>query len=177
MGVVPRKAAKLEKVGSNWKKRPLVVIAAKLGSAGTKLFAQKHAQELWDCNRVDQILIPTLQRVTTPLFLAKNSQNRAKSNRIFPEKSRRDRTLILQYLDSPMAKFCPLRIKFFRFWPPSQSKMGSKLGKNWKRVQTLVTCSFRKNLNFPKFFEMLFSSPWILPLVQISVRSDNIRGS
>ena len=35
-------------------------------------------------------MIPTLQRVTTLLFMAKNSQNRAKSNDIFPEKSRQE---------------------------------------------------------------------------------------
>ena len=39
LGVVPKKAAKLEKVVRNFKKkRPLSVIAAKLASAGTKLF-------------------------------------------------------------------------------------------------------------------------------------------
>ena len=43
-------------------------------------------------------------------FLAKNNQNRAKSDRIFPEKLRGDRALILQYLDSPMAEFCPKNI-------------------------------------------------------------------
>ena len=36
-------------------------------------------------------------------FLAKSSQNRTKSNRIFPEKLEQDSTLILRYSDSPMA--------------------------------------------------------------------------
>ena len=48
----------------NWseilKKQPLAPIAAKLGSAGTKLFVQEHAPELWDCNSVDDILIASL---------------------------------------------------------------------------------------------------------------------
>ena len=35
VGVVPRKAAKLEKVVWNWKKRPLAPIAAKPRSSGT----------------------------------------------------------------------------------------------------------------------------------------------
>ena len=60
LGVVPKKAAKLEKVVRNFKKkRPLSVIAAKLASAGTKLFWLEHAPELWDCNRVGQSLIAT----------------------------------------------------------------------------------------------------------------------
>ena len=42
------------------KKKPLAPIAAKLGSAGTKLFPLKHAPELRDCNRLGQILIPAL---------------------------------------------------------------------------------------------------------------------
>ena len=36
-------------------------------------------------------------------FLAKNIQNRTKSNSIFPEKLGQDRALILRYKDSPMA--------------------------------------------------------------------------
>ena len=34
-----------------------------------------------------------------------------------------------------------------------------------KRIKTLVTCSFRNNLNFPKIFETLFFYPWILPQI------------
>ena len=37
--------------------------------------------------------------MTTPRFLAKNSQNKTKSNRIFPKKLGADRALILRYLD------------------------------------------------------------------------------
>ena len=96
-----------KKQQKNKKKRPLVIVATKLGSAGTKLFALKHAQQLCWSNRLCQILIPTFQRVTTPLFLAKNWQNRAKSNHIFREILRWDGAFILRYLDSPMAIFCP----------------------------------------------------------------------
>ena len=38
------------------------------------------------------------------LFPAKNSPNSTKSNRIFSGRERGDRTLILTYLDSPMAE-------------------------------------------------------------------------
>ena len=44
--MVPRKAAKPEMWSEIKKKRPLAPIAAKLGSAGTKLFVQEHAPEL-----------------------------------------------------------------------------------------------------------------------------------
>ena len=40
-------------------------------------------------------------------FLVKSYQTRGKSNRIFPGKLREDRALILQYLDNPLAEFCP----------------------------------------------------------------------
>ena len=54
------KQPKLKKLFEIEKKQPLVSIAAKLGTVGTKLFWLEHAQELWDCNRFGQILIPTL---------------------------------------------------------------------------------------------------------------------
>ena len=95
------------------KTRPLAPIAAKLASAGTKLFWLEHAQELWDCNRVGQILIRTLFPLTTPLFLPKKCQNGAKSNRIFPEKLGPDRDLILRYSDSPIPKFYPWKYLVF----------------------------------------------------------------
>ena len=135
MGVVPRKAAKLEKVGSNWKKRPLVVIAAKLGSAGTKLFAQKHAQELQNWNRVGQIMIPTLQRVTTPLFLAKNSQNRAKSNRIFPEKSRQEGPWFCNIWIARWLNFVLKIFIFFDFSLLYRVKWGQSWGKTEKKCK------------------------------------------
>ena len=47
--------------------------------------------ELWDCNRVGQILIPNLW--PRP-FLPKKSQKRAKSNANFHLKGRRDTALI-----------------------------------------------------------------------------------
>ena len=57
--MAPRKAAKLEKV-EIFKKRPLQLIAAKLGSAGTKPFWLNDVPELRDYIRVGQISISTL---------------------------------------------------------------------------------------------------------------------
>ena len=57
--MAPRKAAKLKKV-EIFKKRPLQLIAAKLGSAGTKPFGLRDVSELRDYIRVGQISISTL---------------------------------------------------------------------------------------------------------------------
>ena len=43
-------------------------------------------------------------------FPAKNSQNRAKINPIFPRKTGGYRTLILRYFSSPMAKYFPYKL-------------------------------------------------------------------
>ena len=52
------------------------------------------------------------------LFPAKNSRNRAKTNHIFSGKVRRDKALILQYLDSPMANLFPLGDFFLLLFQP-----------------------------------------------------------
>ena len=57
--MAPRKAAKLEKV-EIFKKRPLQLIAAKLGSALTKPFWLNDVPELRDYIRGGQISISTL---------------------------------------------------------------------------------------------------------------------
>ena len=46
VGVVPRKAGKLEKVGLIFKKTTFGRYSRKIGNSGTKHFAQKHAHEL-----------------------------------------------------------------------------------------------------------------------------------
>ena len=69
-------------------------------------------------------------------FSAKNSQNEAKNNRIFPGMARRGRTLALRYLDSPMAKFFLIKYKFFFQFRPSS-------GRNKGLMQILVISSFR----------------------------------
>ena len=114
IGCGTQKSSQTWKSGSKLKrKRSLSVIAAKLTSAGTKLFSLEHSQELWDCNRLGQILIPTLWPLTTPLFLPKNAKNRAKSNPNFHLKGRGDTALILRFLDSPMAEFSSRKIFIF----------------------------------------------------------------
>ena len=67
------------------------------------------------------------------LFPAKNTLNSAKSIRIFPGKRRRDRALILTYLDSPMTEVFPHPYLFFQFRPSSGERFqGSKLDQNCK---------------------------------------------
>ena len=92
----PEKQPNLKKWSEILKKWPLSVIAAKLASDGTKLFWLE--QELWDCNRVGQILILAFQSLTGPIFFPINAQNRAKSNPIFHLKGKRDTALILRFL-------------------------------------------------------------------------------
>ena len=47
-------------------------------------------------------------------------------------------------------------------------KNGVKVGQKLKKVRTLGTSYFRKNLDFPEIFQTLSSFPGILPMVQIS---------
>ena len=73
-------------------------------------------------------------------FSAKNSLNKAASNSIFPVMARRDRNLVLQYLDSRVAKVFPDKILFFLsisaiFREKRRVKVGLK-------VQTLVISRF-----------------------------------
>ena len=73
--------------------------------------------------------------------------------------------------------FASRNIYFFRFRPPSWRKMASKLDKNEKKVQTLGTSYFGKNLSFWKVLESVCYSPWGITVVQISAKSDHIWGS
>ena len=61
------------------------------------------------------------------LFPRENIKNIAKSNRIFPGKGRDDKDFILTYLDSSVAEVLPHCCLFFRFWPSSRGKEGSRL--------------------------------------------------
>ena len=61
IGCGAQKSSQTLKSGLKLKKtRPLRLIAAKLTSAWAKPFAPEYDPELWDCNRVGQIFIPTL---------------------------------------------------------------------------------------------------------------------
>ena len=77
-------------------------------NVGTKMFLQIY-KILLNFNSHPLIYDPTL-------FPGKNSPNIAKSNRVFPEKGRGDRALILTYLVSPMAEVFPnYCLSFFDF--------------------------------------------------------------
>ena len=62
------------------------------------------------------------------LFPGKNSPNIAKSNRVFSEKGRRDRALILTYLDSPMAEVFPDYCLYFSISGIFRGKRVVKVG-------------------------------------------------
>ena len=118
-----------------------------------KLFLLEDAQERCWLNRLFEILIPTLWLLIFAGFLVKNSQNRAKSNHIFPGKGRGNGALIFKYLDSPMAKvFCKCKcIYFFSISAIFREKRGVKVG---PKVQTLGTFRFHKNLPFSKILKL-----------------------
>ena len=98
VGVVPRKAAKLENPVKIFLKCPLWSIAAKLENVGTKMFLQIYKILLnFDSNFL--ICDPTL-------FPDKNSPNIAKNNRIFPGNGKEDRIL----------KYSLLRLKLEQKW-------------------------------------------------------------
>ena len=107
----------------------------------------------------------------TPFF-AKKSQNSEKNYCIFPGKGRGNMALILQCLDSPMAKFFHRNIYFYWFWPSSGEKWeGDKVE---PKVQTLGMSHFWKKLNFSKILKTQFLPPLILPLVKLSAKLGNI---
>ena len=94
----------------------------------------------WTCNHV--------------LFPAQNSPNRTKGNCIFPVKGRGDRALILPYLDRLMAEVF-LEIDLF-FSIPTIFR-GKRVVKARTKVQTSRPSCFRRNLNFSKIIQTLFS--------------------
>ena len=102
-----RGAGRSSRTEKNLQKRSLAPIAAKLESARTKLFLTGRC--------LGTVLLKQSSSRSWPVSCQK-SQNRAKSNQIFPGKARGDRASILRYLDSPIAKvFCQLLNIFFDF--------------------------------------------------------------
>ena len=84
------------------------------------------------------------------LFLAKNSPNSAKSNRIFPGKERGDRALILTYFDNPMADVFSHDYLFFSILVIFKGNRGSNLNqkcKFWIRRFSTKLESFKKFSN------------------------------
>ena len=68
------------------------------------------------------------------LFPGKNSRNIAKSNRAFSAKGRGDRSLILKYLDNPMAEVFP---HYYLFFPILAIFRGKRAVEAGTKVQTL----------------------------------------
>ena len=83
-------------------------------------------------------------------FLAKNSTNSAKSNRIFPRKERGDRASILTYLDSQMVEVFPQFYLFISISAIFKGKRGFKVG---SEVQTLGPSFFHKTIIVYKIFQ------------------------
>ena len=107
------------------------------------------------------------------LFPGKNSPNIAKCNRAFPGEGREDRTLILTYLDSPMARFFPTTAYLFRLRPSSRETVGQ----SWTKVPILGPSLFHENINLSIFFQTMLLFDTVLPLVRISAISDHVWGS
>ena len=111
--MVPRFAAKLERVCQNLKKTTFVIYSRRTG----KRWDQHFLTEICPGN----VLVgwAELHFDSDPLtldharFFTKKSQNRAKSNPIFHLKGRGDTAWIFQFLDSPMAKLSLYRYLFF----------------------------------------------------------------
>ena len=101
-------------------------------------------------------MIPTLQRATTPLFMAENNPNRAKSNRIFPEKSRQEDHWFCNILIARWLNFVLKIFIFFNFGLLYRVKWGQSWGKtekNCKRWQRAVSV---KIWIFKKIFKHCF---------------------
>ena len=105
------------------------------------------------------------------LFPAKNSSNIAKINRIFPGKRRRDKALILTYLDSPMVEVFPHYWLSFSILAYLQ---GETECQSW--TKTLGLSLFYENSKASKTFQTMFLFARVLPLVRISAILDYIWG-
>ena len=145
---------------------PLQSIAGKLENAGTKMFLQIYQiLSNFDSNRLI---------CDSTLFPGKNSPNIAKSNRVFPGEWRGDRTLILTYLNSPMAKvfshYCLSFLLLAIFRRKSVVKVGPK-------VQTLDPSLFYENSDLSNFFQTMFLLARVLLLVRILAILDHIWSS
>ena len=87
------------------------------------------------------------------LFPCKNIPNISKSNRVFPEKGRGDRALILTYLDNPLAEvfshYCVSSLISVIFREKRVVKVGPKM-------QTLGPSLFHENSNPLISFKTMF---------------------
>ena len=90
---------------------------------------------------------PLICDLALPPF--KNSLNSARINSIFPGKERGDRTLILTYLDSVMARVFLHYCRYFLILAIFTAKRGVKVG---AKVQILAPSLFHKNSDPSKKF-------------------------
>ena len=134
LGIVPRKAAKLENPVKIFLKCLLWSIAAKLENFGTKMFWQIYEILLnFDSNPLicDLTLLP-----------GKNSPSISNNYCVFTGKGRGDRALILKYLDSPMAEIFPHYWLSFSILANFREKRVVKVG---LKVQTFDPFLFYEN--------------------------------
>ena len=145
VGIVTRKATKLENPVKFFLKCPQLSIAAKLKNVGTKIFQQIYKIL---SNFDSHPLI-----YDTALFPDKNSPNIANSNRVFPGERRGDRALILTYLDSPIAEVFPHCYLSFSILAIFRETREVKVG---LKVQTLGPFLFYESSNPSNFFKQCF---------------------
>ena len=98
----------------------------------------------------------------------------AKSIRVFSGKGKRDKVLILTYLDSSMAEVFPHYCLSFLILGIFRGKRVLTVG---PKVQTLGLFLFHENSDPSNFFQTMFSFVRVLILVRISAILDYIWGS
>ena len=128
LGVVPRKATKLENQNQNFPDMFFVTCSRKTWKCSNQnLFTGSWLGIV--CVKCDMSNFnPDSLTCDFALFSTKNSPNRAKSNCTFPEKSRGDIALILTYLDSPMTEILHHKCLFFSIWAIFRGKRSVKVG-------------------------------------------------
>ena len=92
-------------------------------------------------------------RFDTDLFPDENSPNIAKSNRVFPVKGKKDRALILTYLDSPKVDVFPHYSLSFSISVTFRGKWVIKVG---PKMKILGLSLFHENSNPSNLFQQCF---------------------
>ena len=137
----------------------IMIYNRKTGKCWNQYFLQEVDPESYGWNKMCQ-----------SFFLVKIAQILWKVIVFFPGKGKGDKTLILKYLDRPMAEFFPHHCLFISISVIFRGKWEVKLG---TKLLTLFTSLFHKNSNPSKNFQLIFLFARLLPLVKISVILDN----
>ena len=164
VGVVPRKAAKLENL--------LWPIATKLESIGTNFFAQEVDKESCGWNRICQILILLLRPVAALSFLRKIAQIVQKVIVFFQERREEIEPWFWHISITQWLKFSRTITSFFRFWSSSK-EMG---GQSWTKSVNFGSAAFPQNSNHSKNFQTRFLFARVLPLVRILAKLGHVLG-